>query len=556
MKKHIKALSILLLFGMHLSANSLYAVDLTPQQQQTLKSSEYNPGSLLMQRMKELQRYNTDTEAAEMKENAVEEDEPKVVQGRPEAPEITLTLERLEIPDSDVLTREELDAISAKYVGKTVAIADLYDAIDEINSLYAKKGYITTRAILPPQKIENNTVKIMLIEGKVGQVIVDNNKYTKSAYIKRFLKVPEGVVPNVNSIRRSIQRFNTTNKTILQIKMVAGEKPLTTDFYIVAIEPRKRSSLTVFSDNSGGETSGKYRYGMSYSNLNLSGRCDIFNFTALTSKTSETGLISYNTPIGYSGNRIAISHNSNHMRVSKGYMKDLDVRGNSNSDTITFTKPIISTPTKRNELMIEAQKQKSVTKILGNDFVRDRDNRYTIGYSTMLIRKNQIIYFKPAYIYNSHKNIDGENFHGTRLTLDSMWQKYQKRGDIMSVRVSAQKELDDYISSSDQYYLGGQYSVRGYNENVIGGESGVNVKFDYSFHTKIKGLNFITFFDWGRLSGETLLTTKELYSAGFGFDYQRNNLAFTLYSGYPLKREIGNTRADKSNTNFTLSYTF
>ena len=556
MNKNIKKIALIFSLGLPLLTSSLYAVDLTPQQQQALKRSEYNPGSLLMQRMRELQRYNTDSEAAQMKENAVEEEKTNTVEARPEVPEVTLTLEKLEIPDSEVLTREDLDRISEKYSGRTVAIADLYEAIDEINSLYAKKGYLTTRAILPPQKIENNIVKIMLIEGKVGNVIVDNNKYTKSAYIKRFLKVPEGIVPNIKTISRSVQRFNTTNKSILQIKMVAGEKPLTTDFYIVVVEPKSRRSFTVFSDNSGGESSGKYRYGLSYSDLNLSGRCDIFNLTALTSRTSETGLISYNTPIGYSGNRISISHNTNHMRVSKGYMKDLDVRGNSNSDTISFSKPLVSTPTKRNELIVDFQRQKSVTKILGNDFVRDRDYRYSIGYSSMIIKKDQVFVYKPVYTYNQHKNIDGESFHGDRITLDTMWQKYQKKGDIISLRVSAQKELDDFIPSTDQYYLGGQYSVRGYNENVIGGDAGVNIKFDYSFKTKINGLRFVYFFDWGRLSGETILTTKEIYSAGYGIEYQRNNLAFSIFTGYPLKREIGDRRIDKSLTNFTLSYTF
>ena len=552
MKKHIKLLSLILGFSFPFVSAFAQGVPLTPQQQQSLKSSEYNPGSLLMQRMKELERYRTDSEAEHMKENAnVEEDNPNFVEGRPEAPAITLTLDHLEIPDSDVLTREELDTIASKYAGKTVAISDLYDAIDDINNLYAKKGYLTTRAILPPQKIENNIVKIMLIEGKVGKVIVDNNKYTKSAYIKRSLKVPEGVVPNINKLRRSIQRFNTTNRTILQIKMVAGEKPLTTDFYIIAVEPKKKRNFSVFSDNSGGENTGKYRYGFSYTDINLSGRCDIFNLTALTAKNSQTGMVSYNTPVGFNGNRISISHNTNHMRVSKGYMKDLDVRGNSNSNTITFTKPLNSSPTKRNELIVDLQQQKSVTKILGNDFARDRDKRYGIGYSSMLIKKNQIFVFKPTYTYNQHKNIDG-----ARITLDSMWQKYQKNNDIITLRVSGQKELDDYIPSTDQYYLGGQYSVRGYNENVIGGDAGVNVKFDYSFHTRIKGLTFVTFFDWGRLSGDTLLTTKEIYSAGYGLEFQRKNIAFTIFTGYPMKREIGDTRTDKSITNFTLNYSF
>ena len=90
----------------------------------------------------------------------------------------------------------------------------------------------------------------------------------------------------------------------------------------------------------------------------------------------------------------------------------------------------------------------------------------------------------------------------------------------------------------------------------IGGDAGVNVKFDYSFKTKIKGLNFVTFADWGRLSGDTLLTTKEIYSAGFGLDFHRGNLFLSIYTGYPLKDKIGDQKIDKSVTNFTLSYEF
>ena len=91
--------------------------------------------------------------------------------------------------------------------------------------------------------------------------------------------------------------------------------------------------------------------------------------SAMFSKTSETTMFSYNTPVGYSGNKVSISHNSNRMRVSKGYMKDLDVRGNSDSNTFTFTKPVKTTITNRSEWVLELQQQKSVTKILGNDFV-------------------------------------------------------------------------------------------------------------------------------------------------------------------------------------------
>ena len=69
-------------------------------------------------------------------------------------------------------------------------------------------------------------------------------------------------------------------------------------------------------------------------------------------------------------------------------------------------------------------------------------------------------------------------------------------------------------------------------------------------------MNFVTFFDWGRLNGDTLLTTKEIYSAGFGFDYQRGNLLLSVYTGYPLKDKIGDQKIDRNVTNFSLSYTF
>lgn len=547
---------LLTALGIFISSNQVFAINLTPQQEQTLKNSEYNPGSLLMQRMKELQRYRTDKEAEEMKENSANVEEKPNAEAEKDIPETTIELNKLEIPDSEVLTREELDSISEKYSGKTISIKELYEAIDEINNLYAKKGYITTRAILPPQKIENNVVKIMLIEGKIGQVFVENNKRTYSGYIKRFLKVPEGVVPNVNKIRRSIQRFNSTNKTLLQIKMVAGEKPMTTDFYIVAIEPKKHNALNAFTDNSGNETTGKYRYGLSYSDTNLTGVCDNVNLTSMYSKNSGTNMFSYNVPIGYNGCRIGFSHNANSMRVSEGYMKDLDVRGKSRNTSFTVTKPVLTTATLKNELVLDVQKQRSSTTILGNEFASDRDTRYAIAYSSMIIKGNKVFYYKPTYIYNEHRNIDNDHFYGERLTLETMCQKYKKNGDIATLRVSAQKDLEDKISSADQYYLGGQYSVRGYHENVVGGESGVNAKFDYSFHTRTKGLNFVTFFDWGKLSGETILTTKEIYSAGFGFDYQHENFYFSIYTGYPLKREIGDSKVDKKFTHFTLNYTF
>ena len=53
-------------------------------------------------------------------------------------------------------------------IGKNVTFKELQDLIENFNYLYATKGYVTARAFLPPQTIENGVVKINLVEGTVG----------------------------------------------------------------------------------------------------------------------------------------------------------------------------------------------------------------------------------------------------------------------------------------------------------------------------------------------------------------------------------------------------
>ena len=553
----IKKYSLILALGLPLCSSALCtASSLTPAQQQTLNKAEYNVGSLLRQRLRDLERNAVKRQVDELKDGAKEEKtEHKVEEKKPEVPELTLKLVRLDVPDSLILSKEEIESVTSKYNDRVVSIKDLYNAVEELNLMYAKKGYLTARAFLPPQKIEGNVVKVMLIEGRIGKILIENNKATKDKYIRRSINVKEGIVPNMKELQRNIQLFNSTNKTMLQIKMVAGEEPMTTDFYIIAIEPKKTSSR-IFTDNSGSESSGEWRYGVSVTDNNITGRCDVVNLTSLFARTSETVLFSYDTPIGYKGLRASVNHSENHVRFSRGEAKILDTRGKSKATGIAFTKPLKYSARRKDELQLDIQKQHSETSILGNSFVNDKEERYSLSYSSMRVKNNSILYWKPAYIHNTHKNIDGDKYNGARFTLDTLWQKYKKSGNNLTLRVSAQKDLDDYIPSADQYYLGGQYSVRGYEENIIGGDAGVNAKLDYSWRTKIKGLLFVTFFDWGRLSGDTILTTKEIYSAGWGIEYIRGRVSASLYTGYALKKHIGDRDIDSSVTNFAMNYLF
>ena len=62
-------------------------------------------------------------------------------------------LKQVELPESQVLSQEELQKITGAYEGKDATLDDLYALVGKINALYQEKGYLTCRAFLAPQTI-------------------------------------------------------------------------------------------------------------------------------------------------------------------------------------------------------------------------------------------------------------------------------------------------------------------------------------------------------------------------------------------------------------------
>lgn len=92
-------------------------------------------------------------------------------------------LKQVELPESQVLSQEELQKITGAYEGKDATLDDLYALVGKINALYQEKGYLTCRAFLAPQTIRDGRVKIDLVEGKNGQMEVTGNRSTREKYI-------------------------------------------------------------------------------------------------------------------------------------------------------------------------------------------------------------------------------------------------------------------------------------------------------------------------------------------------------------------------------------
>ena len=472
---------------------------------------------------------------------------------------VSFKLKKFIVDKSEVLTEAEIANITAPYEGREVTLQDIYTVVEQINTLYGEKGYATCRAFLPPQTVEDGTIKLLLVEGRTGDYSVIGNTYTKENYIKKRLHLREGEIANVKVLNQDMLLFNATNSTQLRIIMKAGSKPGTTDYEITAYEP-KRDNWALFEDNAGSDTSGTYRTGLFFNTKSLSGSCDPFSLGTVLSEGSKAVNATYSHSLGRSGTKMNFLYSTNSVKTVDGDYKDL-VKGHANSYVVGFVQPLVVNETTRAEASLDYSYQNSKSNFISFNIVDDTVQDAAFGYALTNYGDSHVFYQKHSYVRGYSKRAPevgtAENKHFGFYKFNSMYQKAYAAGQSISLRADAQWSGTEGLVSARQFYLGGMYSVRGYKENYLGGDSGFTVNAEYQLPVIKNVLNTFTFFDYGRVYGNEQSDNNILSSVGLGL---RGNIgkscAASLSLGVPLRRDFQTETVSKTRVHFMFSGQF
>ena len=479
---------------------------------------------------------------------------------------ITFELKKIVTDPSAVLTDAELDTIIKPYEGKQVQLNDIYAIVDKINALYNEKGYVTCRAFLPPQTITDGTVKLLLVEGRTGTATVSGNKYTKAKYITNRLHLAKGEIANIKQLNKDLLLFNATNSTQLRIMMKAGAEPGTTDYEITAYEP-KRDTWTIFEDNAGSDTSGEYRTGLFFNTKSLSGNCDALSLGTVYSQGTRAANAMYSRSLGRSGTKMNLLYSTNAVKVVKGGYEDM-IKGHANSYAIGFVQPVLVNETTRSEVSLDYNRQSSKTDWLTPriNMVDDKVQDVTLGYSLTNYGASHVFYQKHSYVRGYSKQeadmgtgSEPSNKHFGFYKFNGMYQKLYQAGQMWNLRADAQWSGSDGMVSSRQFYMGGMYSVRGYKENFLGGDSGFTFSAEYAVPVINKNTSAFTFFDYGHVYGNGQSDDQHhiLSSVGLGLRSTINQyISASLTLGIPLQREFVSETASRTRLHFIVSGQF
>ena len=446
---------------------------------------------------------------------------------------------------SSILSEDELSEIIKNYEQKNVSISDLQELVQEINQLYSEKGYITARAVLPQQRVNDGKIRIELIEGYIDKLVLAGNSDTRDNYILDRLAVQSGDFLNIYTLEDELFYFNATNDLMLRAELEAGEEYKSSNLIIKAAESPKYK-FSVFADNRGREDTGEYRSGFSFSNQSLFGYRDQLGISYFVTEGSGGGTVSYNFPISIKNSRTYLNYSENTSEVIAGEYRSVNIGGNYNEFLIGISSPIRVIPGEKVEAALEYKNKQSEntfsdiqlksTDIENIIFNLSRQNTSVSSLSSMYHR---LIVGTANYntgLFNNDKEVD----KFLKYNYFYQWQKSFRQNDLFSFKTYLQLTADELLPTAEQISLGGSNNIRGYLEGYASGDQGGYLSFQYKIPIT-KRVSFYKFFDLGFIipykgNQENINQEDYLFSTGLALNLNlKHSIAAEIILGIPLE---------------------
>ena len=430
-----------------------------------------DPGALQQRRIDEDQR-RLELERLERKPatDAVVE-EPKAAPNTPVTSSMRFMVNAVVFsPASEVFKPQELKALTQKVEGQEVTIADLQQLAEEINAAYRERGVVTARAIIPPQDVSSGTVTLQLVEGKLGEVRVKGNESTRASYVLNRIDAEPDQLVDLPTLQASLLRFNRTNSAQLRAELKPGSSFGRTDLEVGILEPEQHS-FRVGLDNFGSDVTGKTRLGLSYANQSLFGWRDTLSLGLMTASGLKSLSVDYGFPVSRSGGRLNLSHNQDDTKLKFGPFASLGITGQSTSTALALRQPVYFGEQSQADVLIGLRKRDVENKVSGVflSSTATQDLQLGLEYQSA----DQSGQWLTSYsVYNGTAKSAGASQRYTVGRGALRRTQYLGTGWALRGSLSIQHTSSDALPSSEQFFLGGQGSVRGYPVGSFSGDQG------------------------------------------------------------------------------------
>lgn len=412
---------------------------------------------------------------------------------------------------STILSDAEIAGITQPYVGQELALVEVQAIADQITQRYLNGGFITTRAVMieppaaeeiaedtftevtgrdrPPAVDANGTVYIQVIEGSLGDIIIEGTRRLSENYLRSRIELGAGTPLNTARLEDQLRllRINPRLKS-LEASLRASDQPGKTDLIVRVTEAAPLTGV-IGVDNYSPPSVGSERGTGFVLHRNVTGIGDeaFLSYSHTFTNGADVLDLGYRIPLNPMDGTLQFRFAPNWNKVTQDEFEELGIRGRRQLYELSYRQPVVRSP--REELAFSA----GLTYETGQTFVFDDiGTPFGIGpesdgttRTTVLRLGSSYIRRDPvgAWVFQSQVNLGLDLFDATQNSGDDpdgqfvSWQgsaqRVQRLSDTHLLIAQADLQLAlDPLLPAQQFVIGGGQSLRGFRQNVRSGDNG------------------------------------------------------------------------------------
>lgn len=396
--------------------------------------------------------------------------------------------------EANSISKHQQKKLTSPFIGKCIEAKTLTQIITAIQTFYNDEGYVAARVVVPKQNIQSGNLELKILEGKIDEVIVGDNNFTDKMQEFTAFGLMEGDTLNLEEINQGLYQINRLPSNSATMKIEPATNEGEAKVYI-ANQKKFPARATIGYDNLGNDFTGVKRTNFSGGLDNLLFLNDSINLnysTNLNDDDQEKDIKSFasaiSIPFGY--NTFSYDYSRSEFRgTNPGTNGPIRLTGFSQRSNATIDRMLISKGNFRLAGNFSLT-TKSSASYLNSAKIETSERKLTIaniGFTISNYFKNGTnLYLKPTY-FKGLKLLNAKQDE-SNLTPDKpkaqfdyfkLYASLSKKFTIPKTEIpfTLSTEMDSQYSKqtlfgTEQFSVGGYYSVRGFRENYIVGDSG------------------------------------------------------------------------------------
>jgi len=369
--------------------------------------------------------------------------------------------------------------------GRELSLVELQAGAARITAYYRKQGYVLARAYLPAQEISGGQLRIAILEGRYGEVVIDNQSRVQGWALAPLNDLRAGDPLRGEGLERSLLLVSDLPGVSVDATLRPGAGVGASDL-LVNVTPGPLVSGSVDLDNYGSRYTGQWRLGGTLNLNNPLGLGDAATLRLMGTDEHQTYYrLAYQLPVGPWATRVGASFSNMRYELGRDFQA-LDAHGRAQIASGYLIQPVV----RSRDFNLYGQLQ--------HDYKRLHDKIDLLAYDTL---KHSRVW-TASLTGDSRDSFAGGgltsfalSFSSGRLTLSSAldqaiddltaktagsFQKLtasvlrlQRLNDKLSLYTRLQGQwASKNLDSSEKMGLGGAYGVRGYPQGEASGDQG------------------------------------------------------------------------------------